>query len=112
MTRRSPVIRLLALLWATLQIASPGLGALADGLLAAQTRDPASHVEATTSGRCPVVHAPDCGLCRQLTTAVAVPPRFALELPIVAAAGVAIVATGEPPRAVVPHRWGRAPPLA
>ncbi|MEX2179375.1 MAG: hypothetical protein WD801_11730 [Gemmatimonadaceae bacterium] len=67
MSSRPVSIRVLALLWAALQLASPGLSALADGQLSAQELSPRAHVEATSSATCPVVHSPDCGMCRYLS---------------------------------------------
>lgn len=72
MLRRSPLVRLFTLAWASLQVAAPALTSLADG--SASLKDasaPKTHVEATSSESCPVVHSPDCGLCRYLTTSAA-----------------------------------------
>jgi hypothetical protein len=69
MKRRSGLSRFFVLLVAALQLASTGFSALAHGKLARQgASGPATHVEGTTSSRCPVVHAPDCAVCRYLTT--------------------------------------------
>ena len=69
MRSRSVPLRLLALLWATLQLASPAAGAVADGQQFAKAGGgaPAAHVESTSSEACPVVHAPDCAMCRYLS---------------------------------------------
>lgn len=68
MRRRTTFVRCLALVWATLQLASPGLSAIADGLLArASASGPSIHVEATSGASCPVVHSPDCAVCRYLS---------------------------------------------
>lgn len=70
MTRRTTLVRFLALLWAALQVASPGLSAIADGNLArGSASGPSTHVESQTTANCPVVHQPDCGLCRYLNGA-------------------------------------------
>jgi len=72
MHKRSPVVRALALFWALVQLASPGLSAVADGRLSLESAaQPATHIEATTSSTCPVVHSPDCGMCRYLSGAFA-----------------------------------------
>jgi hypothetical protein len=80
MTTRSAALRSLALFWAALHLASPGLTSVAHGVGAAQGVQPAAHVESTTSETCPVVHAPDCGVCRYLSQAsgVASTPSYAL----------------------------------
>lgn len=70
MKRRTTLVRFLALVWATLQVASPALASIADGMLARESAtSPSTHVEATTSASCPVVHSPDCGVCRYLSAA-------------------------------------------
>jgi hypothetical protein len=77
MTRRAPLLRFLALLWAGLQFAMPALGSLADARFAAAAGDPVSHVESTSSASCPAVHAPDCAVCRYLSGATPVPENAA-----------------------------------
>lgn len=68
MKRRTTLVRFLALVWATLQLASPGLASIADGMLARESASsPSTHVEATTSASCPVVHPPECAVCRYLS---------------------------------------------
>lgn len=109
MNDRARWTRLLALVWATLLVASPGLGALADARLAAQT-DARSHVEETTSAKCPIVHPPDCGLCRHLTNPARASASIALA-PVVCGAETAARADAAPAAGI--HdltRWGRAPP--
>ncbi len=72
MRRRSPVFRFVTLAWASLQLAAPAMAGIADGLAAFEDASaPRTHVEATTTEGCPVVHSPDCGLCRYLTTSAA-----------------------------------------
>ncbi len=113
MKRRTAFVRILTLLCAALQLASPAFSAVAHGKLASDNASgPAMHVEATTTASCPVVHAPDCAVCRYLTTPAAGPPD------------PAVVSDREceasPPKAVVwgtrsaPHALppGRAPPTA
>lgn len=100
---------MLALVWATLLVASPGLGALADARLAAQT-DARSHVEETTSAKCPVVHPPDCGLCRHLTSPARASASIAFA-PLVCGAETPVCAGAGPAASGHDHtRWGRAPP--
>lgn len=68
MTQRLGRLRILTFVLGTLQLASPSMTALADGMLfLASVGRPATHVEAVTQSACPKVHAPDCGLCRFLT---------------------------------------------
>jgi hypothetical protein len=77
MSARSGFARFLALLCATVQLASPGLSAVADGALArANASQPQTHVESTTTANCPVVHPPDCAICRYLSSAAS-PPSLA-----------------------------------
>ena len=72
MRRRSRLFRVVTLAWATLQLAAPALASIADGQLSVNDvfRN-TTHIEATTSSSCPVVHSPDCGLCRYLSTSPA-----------------------------------------
>lgn len=112
MRRRSPFVRFLALFWAALQLASPGVSAIADGKLAAENASgPATHVEATTTSACPVVHSPDCGVCRYLSGAACLEQHSALGFRIVASTAEPTVTAG--PRIgnalALPH--GRAPPV-
>jgi len=68
-TRARPALRFLTLAWAALQLAAPALAGVADGLAFAESASgPRTHVEATTRESCPVVHSPDGGLCRYVTT--------------------------------------------
>jgi hypothetical protein len=69
MKRRTPLLRSLALVWAALQLAMPAVSSLADARLAAAAGEPVAHVESTTTSTCPVIHAPDCGICRYLSSA-------------------------------------------
>ena len=69
--RRAPLIRVLALFWAVLQMASPAASAISDGLLASgNSAEQVAHVESATTNACPVVHAPDCAVCRYLSGSV------------------------------------------
>ena len=70
MSRRHQLLRLLVMIGAAFQLLSPGVAAVADGLLARENASgPLTHIEATTTATCPVVHAPDCGVCRYLSAA-------------------------------------------
>lgn len=111
MKRRPLPVRILALLWAALQLASPGASAIADGrLAAANASGPTTHVEATTSASCPVVHSPDCGVCRYLSG----PAATQQPSPLVSLLSTADQLPNTETRvcvsvvAVLPH--GRAPP--
>lgn len=112
MSGRGRWVRRLALAWAMVQLLTPAVSAIADGMLA---RDGATasrvHVEAPGSATCPEVHAPDCGVCRYLSTgseATAGTPG----LPVARRATVAVssravaAATGD---RLLPQ--GRAPPV-
>lgn len=73
--RRTPFVRFLGILWATLQLASPGVSAIADGYAAREgAGQAATHVEATSTERCPIVHSPDCAVCRYLSNSGSEPP--------------------------------------
>jgi hypothetical protein len=67
MRRRTPLVQIIALCWATFQLLSPAVGAVADGKLARGAAERVAHVESTTSATCPVVHPSDCALCRYLS---------------------------------------------
>lgn len=66
---RSLVLRLLALVLALVQSASPALAAVADGVLAERGagRPAVVHVEDRQQRSCPPVHAADCALCAYLS---------------------------------------------
>lgn len=86
MSRRHPVLRMLVMVGAAIQLLSPGVAAIADGLLARESAaQPLTHIEASTSAKCSVVHAPDCGVCRYLSSASSL-PRLAPPLPVFEAA--------------------------
>lgn len=103
--------RCLALVWAMLQLLSPGASAIADGSLAKEAADaPMVHVEATGSEGCPEVHSPDCGVCRYLSTGgepTSMSPVALCETHDVAPVA-ARVAFGSSALTSLPH--GRAPP--
>jgi hypothetical protein len=69
--KRSSLIRVYALLWATFQIAAPGAIAVADGLAARSSSTPFAHVESGSTSRCPEVHGLDCAMCRYLSNPIA-----------------------------------------
>ena len=74
MSGHSRWARILALVWAMVQVLSPGASAIADGMLArANASLPLVHVEASGSATCPEVHSPDCGVCRYLSTGSEMP---------------------------------------
>ena len=111
MTPHGRLRRWLALVWAALLVAAPAASAQADARFASALAGSLSHVEDATSTRCPLVHPPDCGLCRHLTNAArlspGVVPAPAPSRPTIPDEGVARVDAACV--AVVP--WGRAPPL-
>ncbi|HEY8176075.1 MAG TPA: hypothetical protein VIF32_10300 [Gemmatimonadaceae bacterium] len=72
MIHRPRVIRYLVFILGALQLAAPGVSAIADGMLSRdESQAPATHIEATTRSTCQVVHSPDCGLCRYLSLSAA-----------------------------------------
>lgn len=113
MKRRSALARTLVLLCAALQLASPGFSAIAHGKLAGQSASgPATHVEATGSAGCPVVHSPDCAVCRYMSTAT--PGGTGPELFFSYATATVPPGTVAWIARAVPHALppGRAPPTA
>ena len=111
MKRRTTFVRFLALFWAALQLASPAVSAIADGKLASQNASgPATHVEATTTASCPVVHSPDCGVCRYLS-ASALGSRLSAFAPLLSGQSRELRAESREQHSAalaLPH--GRAPP--
>ena len=104
--------RRLALVWAMVQLLTPGVSAIADGMLARENAAaPLVHVEAAGSANCPEVHSPDCGVCRYLSTGSEMTPG-ASSLPVARealatiSARVASAASGD---RLLPQ--GRAPPV-
>jgi hypothetical protein len=107
------MVRFITLLLATLQFASPGISAVADGQLARQNAlQPTTHVEATTTAACPVVHHPDCGVCRYLSNAFAPPRQAAFGARFAACEIEPKAASREPRAAALAAPNGRAPPTA
>ena len=111
MSRRTPVVRFVTLLLATLQVASPGISAIADGRLARENASgPATHVEATTTASCPVVHHPECGMCRYLSTTAAPSRSGALGFALSAEIGEPKAESRISSCSTVTLQHGRAPP--
>ena len=112
MSGRNPVLRMLVMVGATLQFLSPGVASIAHGMSARENASgPLTHIESTTTATCPVVHAPDCGVCRYLSTASA-QPRATDPIPQAGAAVAPVCAAGWAPaggRIFLPD--GRAPPV-
>lgn len=112
MRRHTSVVRFLTLLWASLQLAAPALSSIADGQLSRDNASkPLTHVEATTSDSCPVVHSPDCGVCRYLSTSGAndaSAPRFDWRQG--AANALVCTASDEAGSIAIALPHGRAPP--
>lgn len=111
MSRRRPFVRFVTLLLATLQVASPGISAVADGQLARDSASrPATHVEATTTAACPVVHHPDCGVCRYLSQFATVARQGAADLQLTACTVEPQAASRTTHAVTTACRYGRAPP--
>ena len=68
---RPLLLRVLAVVFALLQSASPAMAAVADGVLLARGggRPVVTHVEERQQPGCTPVHAADCALCQFLTLA-------------------------------------------
>ena len=109
MSRRRTT-RCLALVWAIVQLLSPGVSAIADGRLAQDNATAPVHVEATGTATCPEVHSPDCGVCRYLSTGGEIPAMSGIAL-CDARAAMSVSARGAGgafAHVLLPH--GRAPP--
>lgn len=111
MASRPFPFRFFALVWAVLQLASPGMSAVADGLATEAGANPAAHVEATTGKGCPVVHSPDCGMCRYLSQGARLQPVARIVLPQRASIAEPQVARFRPRHAATILPDGRAPPV-
>jgi hypothetical protein len=103
---------MLAMAFATLQLVSPALVVIADGVSVRDAvAESVAHVESAGSTGCPQVHAPDCALCRYLSGASTLLP----DAPIapLSAEGTTrpaeVVARVRTAATLLPH--GRAPPL-
>jgi hypothetical protein len=112
MSGRNPVLRMLVMVGAALQLLSPGVASIAHGMSARENASgPLTHIESTTTATCPVVHAPDCGVCRYLSTASTL-PRATDSIPQAETAATPLCASGWAPSGVrifLPD--GRAPPV-
>ena len=82
--------RLLTLILAAIQFATPGVASLAEGSFARRVVDPKAHVEEHGGKDCIPPHAADCAVCRYLVDNVghpqlpAVVPDFgAVPMPVV-----------------------------
>ena len=111
MSGRNPGLRMLVMVGAALQLLSPGVASIAHGMSARENASgPLRHIESTTTATCPVVHAPDCGVCRYLsaagTQAKLAPTLLVGEL----TAAPECVASLVPRRGVAALPDGRAPP--
>lgn len=75
MTGRTPVLRCLAIAWASLQLMLPGVTAIADGIASSQGASAVvSHVESASTASCPEIHGVDCAVCRYLSNAASTVP--------------------------------------
>jgi hypothetical protein len=110
MTRRTPLLRFLALLWAGIQLATPAFGSLADARFAAAAGDPVAHVESTTLATCPVIHPPDCAVCRYLSGTASEPETQDAVDVNAARVSAFIAADCAPARRTTVLPDGRAPP--
>jgi len=111
MTARKGFARFLALLCATVQFASPGLSAIADGTLARENAsEPLTHVESAPSANCPVVHPPDCAVCRYLSSAAAPPAVSNLAIDDCAESRLPGPESRQPHDSAITLPHGRAPP--
>jgi hypothetical protein len=104
--------RVLALLWAVLQFALPGVALVADARLERASLEVAgSHVESGTSEDCPPVHRDECALCQVLSRSAQ--PADAPELPAIAEVvrpSAAAPAEPQSGRAAASASLPRAPP--
>src|SRR5687768_16137798 len=111
MRRRTPFVRFLALFWAALQLASPRISSIADGRMAAQNASgPTTHVESTTTSSCPVVHSPDCAVCRYLSGSACAQQLSALGFPLSVGGRGPRAESREQHRPALTLPHGRAPP--
>ena len=111
--RRSGLMRVVALLFALVQLALPPLATIVD---ARQERGSGAiavpHAESERSASCGLAHA-HCAICHFLTTPAA-PPRVAAVVPVVRAASAAAADSWRSarPRALAAGARPRAPPTA
>lgn len=113
MTPRHPVLRLLVMIGAATQLLSPSVAAVADGLIAREgASQPLTHVETTTTSKCAVVHAPECGVCRYLSAAAPLPKAAPLLAVRARAVAPACAVSAAPASVITALPNGRAPPVA
>jgi hypothetical protein len=112
MMKHRPFPRVLTLLWASLQLAAPGLSSIADGQLSVNDAfRNTTHIEATTSDSCPVVHSLDCALCQFLSTSGANDAASpSLQWQLGAARARVLTVSADPGCGVIALPHGRAPP--
>ena len=112
MSGRAPFLRVLALALATLQLVSPALVVIADGVSVRDAvAEGVAHVESAGAKGCPQVHAPDCALCRYLSGASTLLPDASIVPPSArrTTRPAEVVARPRTASTLLPH--GRAPPL-
>jgi hypothetical protein len=110
-TQRSPVVRVLWLLGALLQLALPGAAAWADARLDAVETHAVAHVESHTTKSCARIHPLDCALCHLLTAPAAAGRVLVLRLDVAEPGLVTAVEHAAPPRLNARlHSQPRAPP--
>ena len=105
--------RAFVLVWAILQLALPGVAALADAVASRTSAHAVAHVEGSTERDCVRVHETDCVFC-QFLSAPCAPASTGPGTPAVVAPR-ALVAAGSVDRPRAPPRGGatnpRAPPI-
>lgn len=112
MSGRHPLLRMLVMVGAAVQLLSPAVASIADGLLAQDSASsPLTHIEATSSSTCPVVHPPDCGVCRYLSAAGTQPRVPATMLVVETRTAPACLGSPSTGRAGTSLPDGRAPPV-
>lgn len=111
MSGRHPFLRMLVMVGAAVQLLSPAVASIADGRMARESASsPLTHIEETSSATCPVVHAPDCGVCRYLSVAGTQSRATAALLVAETTAAPACLVAPSPGRAGTSLPDGRAPP--
>ena len=87
MSPRCAGLRALVLLWAALQLALPGVAALADGVSSRTSVHATAHVESSTERACIRVHEADCVFCQFLSVGGTPAGARAARLPAIALSG-------------------------
>ena len=99
------------LLAALLQLALPGVAAVADARLDAAGSHATAHVESHTSNSCARIHPPDCAVCHFLTAPALTARAMLLRLDAAAREAPRPVGpTGTAHALARPHPQPRAPP--